>query len=488
MPIAFIPWYLQYLGDEAFGIVGLAASIQACTAALDLGLRPMMSREMARLAAGSEADRGIRSLLRVVELATYTVAVMFTLAVALSATWISERWLKPQAIPPQDVAQAIRVMALSVGLRFVEGLYLGCLDGLQRQVLTNSLNSLTATVRGVGAVGVLVWWSPTLGAFFGWQVLISAVSLIVVAHVAYRVMPRGVPNIRMGLLRLATVWRFAAGTAIGGYLSLILGQADKVLLSHFLDLQDYGRYVVAATAASIVRVAASPIMQAYYPRLSALNANGLPNATVDAFHQAAQLVSVIACGTAITLFFFPSEVVYLWTGNLELAASLIPTLRILAIAAMLHMVSVPSYYLRLALGDTRTWNGVSLLAVAIVVPMMLLLVPNFGLVGGAVSWLVTTLLFASVGVWLSLSRVSSLSTTSWLFRDALPPTLGAVVVCGVCKLMSAPISSTGRAETALTLTVSLAGSIAVAGMTVSFTRATIQRGLRELLGGRLSRR
>jgi len=480
MSVAFIPWYLQYLGDEAFGVVGLAASIQACMTALDLGLRPMMSREMARFAAGTQTDRELRSLLRVVELATYTMALVFTIMVALSATWVSERWLRPQSIPPQDVAQAIRVMALSVGLRFVEGLYLGCLDGFQRQVLSNSLNSLTATVRGLGAVGVLAWWSPTLGAFFAWQAIASTVSLLVVTHVAYRIMPRGVASIRVGLLRLATLWRFAAGTAIGGYLTLILGQADRVLLSHFLELQDYGRYVVAATAASIVRVAVAPVMQAYYPRFSALHATGLPNATVDAFHRASQLVSAISSGTAITLFVFPSEVVYLWTGDPELAASLIPTLRVLATAAMLHMLCIPCYYLRLAIGDTRTWNGVSLLAVVIVVPMMILLVPKFGLVGGATGWLGTTIGFATVGVWLSLSTVPTLSPRSWLVRDVLPPTLGAVVVCGMCKLTSALLVPTGRAETAILLTVTLVGSIATAGLTLHFVRETLRRVLRRL--------
>ena len=45
---AFVPVYIRYLGVEAYGLIAVFAVLQAWLGLLDLGLRPALSREMAR--------------------------------------------------------------------------------------------------------------------------------------------------------------------------------------------------------------------------------------------------------------------------------------------------------------------------------------------------------------------------------------------------------------------------------------------------------
>jgi O-antigen/teichoic acid export membrane protein len=60
MGLAFIPLYIKYLGIEAYGLIGLFAIIQAWLSLLDMGMTPMLGREMARSTGGSHTAQSIR--------------------------------------------------------------------------------------------------------------------------------------------------------------------------------------------------------------------------------------------------------------------------------------------------------------------------------------------------------------------------------------------------------------------------------------------
>src|SRR5207253_309808 len=100
--------------------------------------------------------------------------------------------------------------------------YISSITGLQHQVKQNVVSSLTATARGLGAVAVLAWISPTVEAFFLWQAIVSLVGVTVLALVVYGVLPPAPRAARFSLPALRLVWRFAAGMTAITLLSLLL--------------------------------------------------------------------------------------------------------------------------------------------------------------------------------------------------------------------------------------------------------------------------
>lgn len=191
MGLAFIPLYVKYLGIEAYGLIGLYAVLNAWLGLLDMGMTPTLSREMARFLGGGHTPQSIRDLLRSIEVVALAIAVLIVAGVALSAHWLASSWLKADNLPVQTVSEAFVVMGAVTALRFVEGIYRSSLIGLSRQVFYNVVNSILATVRGLGAVFVLVWVSPTIQAFFFWQGLVSAITLATLTMMTYSTLPRG---------------------------------------------------------------------------------------------------------------------------------------------------------------------------------------------------------------------------------------------------------------------------------------------------------
>lgn len=62
--IVILPLYVNYMGAEAYGLVGFFAMLQAWFTLLDLGLTPTISRETARYKGGSMSALEFRRLFR----------------------------------------------------------------------------------------------------------------------------------------------------------------------------------------------------------------------------------------------------------------------------------------------------------------------------------------------------------------------------------------------------------------------------------------
>src|SRR3546814_15851764 len=68
MSLAFVPLYVDLLGVESFGIIGIYTLIQSWLALFDAWLRPMLSREMARWKSGILSGLAARNILRSAEI------------------------------------------------------------------------------------------------------------------------------------------------------------------------------------------------------------------------------------------------------------------------------------------------------------------------------------------------------------------------------------------------------------------------------------
>ena len=123
MGLVFLPIYIQLIGIESYGLIGLIGVIQTWLALLDLGMGPTLNREMARFVSGVITPQEIQNLLRTLEIICYAVAFLTSLLLFGLSDVIARHWLKANELPISTVSHAIAMMSLVIGLRFCEGLY-----------------------------------------------------------------------------------------------------------------------------------------------------------------------------------------------------------------------------------------------------------------------------------------------------------------------------------------------------------------------------
>jgi O-antigen/teichoic acid export membrane protein len=462
--VAFIPLYIQYLGVEAFGLIGLFAVLQASLSLLDMGMTPTLSREMARFTGGSHSTQFIRDLLRSIEFIALSIAALIAGGVALSSDWIAIHWLTPEGLPVHVVVQAFNIMGLVIGLRLVEGIYRSCIVGLQRQVLFNIVNSLMTTLRSGGAVGVLALASPTLEAYFIWQGMVSLLTLGVFAAVTYANLPSAGRMARFSPTALRVVWRFAGGMMGITLLALLLTQLDKILLSNLLSLREFGYYTLAATVAGGLFLLIIPITQAFYPQMCELYAQDDVKALAEIYHKGAQLVSAIAGSVAIVIIIFSETLLQVWTQDQELAVKVAPLLSLLMLGNLLNGLVHMPHQAQLAHGWTGLSFKVNAVAVLFIVPAILWVTPRFGAEGAAWVWVSLNAGYVLIAVNLMYRRIMSAEKWRWYVQDVLAPLVPAALVLIGLKQLLGPIhdawAQLGSLIAAFCLAVLVAGACA----------------------------
>jgi O-antigen/teichoic acid export membrane protein len=428
MALAFIPIYIEYLGIEAYGLIGLFGVLQAWLVLLDMGMTPTVNREMARFTGGIHSAVSIRDLLRSIEVIALCIAILIGLGIWAVSGWLASDWLRAEKLPVSTVTQAFTIMGAVTSLRFVEGIYRSAIIGLQRQVLYNGVNSALATVRGLGAVGILIWVSPTIEAFFIWQGLISILTLSVLAGVTYRTLPKAERGARFSITAIRGIGQFAGGMMGITFLSLLLTQVDKILLSKLLTLSDYGYYSLATVVAGALYTLVGPITQAWFPRLSELHAANNQSELINKYHQGAQLVSVFMGSAAIILIAFAEPILLHWTRDADLARRSATLLSVLALGNLLNGLMWIPYQTQLAHGWTGLAIRINIISVAIFVPAILWVTPRYGAEGAAWVWVILNLLYVLIGIHFMYRRILIKEKWRWYGQDILQPLTVAAVV------------------------------------------------------------
>ncbi len=154
------PWFVHYLGQEAFGVVGFHISLQATMVLFDFGISVAANRELARLSSQPHAAHAMRTLVASLQRVYWLMAFLLGGVLFVLAPILAEHWLKPKDLSPAEVAQALRWMALAIALQWPAVLYANCLSGLQRQSLLNGIQFIASLGRFPGTLLLLVW-SPT---------------------------------------------------------------------------------------------------------------------------------------------------------------------------------------------------------------------------------------------------------------------------------------------------------------------------------------
>ena len=215
----------------------------------DMGLTPALGREVARFTAGVRNSQSTRNLLRSVELVVVSLGAVLALGLWLVSEWLTTEWIRPTGLSTVTTSNALALMGLVIALRFVEALYVSTLVGLQRQVVENVVSSVMATARGAGSIAVLVWFSPTIEAFFAWQCVVSLMSVVCYALVTRASLPASPQPPAFSWHELRQVWRFSASMLAIAVLAILTTQLDKIMLVRLLPLDVFGRYALASAVA-----------------------------------------------------------------------------------------------------------------------------------------------------------------------------------------------------------------------------------------------
>jgi O-antigen/teichoic acid export membrane protein len=388
--IALVPLYVKYMGAEAYGLVGFFAMLQAWFNMLDLGLSPTIARESARYHGGALLALDYRRLFRALSVIFAIIALVGGGALWCMSQVIATRWLNFETLPLTEVVLAVQIMAISVALRWMSGLYRGVLSGAERHIWLSAFTALIATLRFVCVMGSMWLWGFTPSIFFIHQLAVALLEVGGLYLMSRKLLPaaRSLGEmIGWSLLPVRPRLKFALTIAFTSSVWVLVTQTDKLILSGILPLAEYGYFTLAVMVASGIMVISGPVGSVIMPRMARLHAEGQHDELIRVYRSATQLVTAIAGAAAITVIFCAEPFLYAWSGNSELAANSAPILRLYAIGNGILIVGAFPYYLQYAKGDLRYHLIVNIVTGLGLIPCVIYAAINYGAIGAGWVWL-----------------------------------------------------------------------------------------------------
>lgn len=382
----FIPFYVAILGPTAYGVIGFYALLLTIGALADVGLSSTFAREAAR-----QVDkRQLIHLLAAAERILLAGAGAFSLVAFLGTEWIADDWLNIGSLDASQATTSLQLMALMITPHLLVSLYSAGLLGLQRQVSANLLQALFVTVRS-GLVILVIMWKPDLPAFFSWQ--LGATLLFMVLSRIILVRALGLPSFASAPFRFASI-RTQLGYASGMLaITLIAGlntQLDKLLISRSLSLTEFGFYSLASVLAQLPSAITTPIVIALFPKLTTHIALGEIDQAYDDYRRYARVIAFAGALSGVGLVLFSPEVMAVWLQQPSLPAVVPQVVSLLAIGGIFLCLQLPPYYLSLAYGENRTIAVVAGIVLIASIPLTIIAINGYGLLGAASVWVFVT--------------------------------------------------------------------------------------------------
>ncbi|OQW68047.1 MAG: hypothetical protein BVN34_09645 [Proteobacteria bacterium ST_bin12] len=395
-PMLALPYYLHSLGSDIWGLISFIVTLQALLSLLDAGISQALVREFA---AHNLPNQNKQSQLAVLlfgfERIYWGFAILVSLIVLLASHQISHYWLKLDGIDLNQAQIAIIGAAAIFVFQFPGSVYRSLLVGIQAQVLLNSIMTLGAVIKHLGAVIVVSKW-PTLSAYIVWHVLVVALETLIRGFYAWKTLHLKRSKIHWDKPLMQRMLLPVIGMSGATLLGALTVQMDKLILSGMVSVEAFGYYVIASTLATGVLQLLYPVVNAVIPHVVKLRHE------VEALRsfnfKYAKLVAIMIIIMGIIFYFAGYVFLQWWLKSAEIAQQVYSVLSILLIGTALNALYTIGYINWIAKGQlfkVLQVNLISLIASVISIPLM---VTKFGMVGASLGWITIN----AVGLFFSL--------------------------------------------------------------------------------------
>lgn len=347
----------------------------------------------------------------------------------LMSEFVATHWLKVAVLPMSEVMLSLQVMAICVAMRWMCGLYRGVLVGSERLIWLSGFSAIIASFRFVLVLPVMWFFGFTPFVFFNYQLIVALAEILGLGMKARTLLPVDLASnddIGWSFKPIRSVLRFALSISFASVVWALVTQIDKLVLSGILPLIEYGYFTLAVMAAAFIMTITGPISSAIMPRMAKLHAEGSNKELIGVYQGATQLVSIFAGSAAITMAFFAKDLLFAWTGDMQLAITAAPILSLYVVGNGILALAAFPYYLQYAKGDLQYHIIGNVVMVFILVPSIIFFSAHYGAVGAGY-------------VWVSVNLLYFLLWVSYVHNKLEPDLHGSWVTDGVIKILVFPV-------------------------------------------------
>ncbi len=381
-PLLALPFYVNALGPEGWGLVSFAMTLAATVGMLEVGISQRLVRDLVLLAHREACE--FPGVARAVEAYYWAAAILLGGTIAFFATFIADQWLNLPASHKQQGHFTVYFCAMLLLTQVPNAAYRSILVATDRQVPLCAHTALVNLVKHGGGV----WVVTHQGELRDLYLFLGVIALLDVATRKWIARPTHSTAVGTGRVD----WAHARTLLMSGMrvsFAVVTGifalQLDRLYLSRLGSLNDLGTYSIAASLAYGALQLSAPLISAVAPRLAI---SSIKQSDLDQMCRkliAGMLLAITGAGVAY--IGLGEHLVAQWLKDPATFERLQWTLRLLLVGTGLNAVYQVGYQRWIAQGETRhilRVNMLALIAAAVLTPVA---ISAFGIIGASAAWL-----------------------------------------------------------------------------------------------------
>lgn len=396
--ILVIPFYISRIGAEGFGLIGFFLMMQAWAAILDAGIGGSLSRQFSITKHSKDLFRKFLTKFYIVISFFAGVSVLlFTFGYYWKA-YIAANWLVT-SIDQNILEVSIVAMFLTLSFRYLSGPFRSGLVGFEKHAALSLSSIFFISLRFPLALIVLDIYDNSLIHYFIYQAVVSFIELLVVI-ILFFINSKNIHKIASVIeeplandFSLKSLFLFSAQLTLLSMTWVVVTQVDKMMLSRFLELADFGYYIMAVTVSGIVLAFSAPLAQVLMPRLSILASLKDNKKYIRLYIRSFSGLSIIIISLAIFLTLFSDKLLYIWTGDAKTTQEVYPFVKWLALGNAVAVLMNFIFLLQYSFGKLRAHLIAYLFYSVILIPFSVFIAYSYKSFGSAVFWFVHNIVF-----------------------------------------------------------------------------------------------
>jgi len=433
--IFMLPFYLEYLGAEAYGLVGFFTMLSAWMMLLDMGFSSTLERETAKLKDKINGLFEIKLTLRSVESMISILSIIIFVVISFTSYWIASNWLQIEHLPIETVEDCIKLMGFMIAIRWYVGLYYGIVLGFEQQVWLNIYKIFIATLRFVGGLILVKYISDDIFHFFIYQTIIAILEFTVLNYKVYTNLPSS-KFLKPSIESIKKIAPFALGLAYTSGVWIVFSQLDKLLLSHYIPLEEYGYFALVVIVSTAIMQFSAPLSQAILPRMTSLLSHNKEQDMLILYRKGTRFISIIIFAIVGIIALYSYELLYAWTGNIEASTWAAPILFWYSLGNGILAILAFQYYLQFAHGNLEYHIKFNTYFPLFALPIVFYAVTNYGAMGAGIAWFIIQLICFMIWPPYVHSKFAKGIHRDWMIIDILPSLLVTISYLFILRIVN----------------------------------------------------
>ena len=396
--IIVLPYYLHILGPQQWGIVAICISIQSLMYLADAGMSQIMPRDIARCNGKSRELYVIyKSFLHAYSL----LAIIVFSLILVGSYFIIDFWLVLDFSLKKEVFICVVLLGLQFLFQFPNNANIGYWNGTLQQHKSNIRQCFFFTLKHIVAICLVTKWPQAILYQSGFLLIafLESTSNTIKILFSFDGNIKRQEKLSIGINK---IFRESGVLSIAVAIGLLVTQLDRIVLSKYVDISDFGYYVLASTLAQYFLQLQYPLLRLFFPRLTvALNKQNILRLLYSII-----IFCVFPCLIMVLISpFFLS----LWLDNAEAESIIIWPLRLILIAIAINSIYNTIYQIMLIKQKAIVILCINISSLLCVFPTIWLLSTRVGVLAGGIGWVLCSLiqLFISL-LWLFKRKESIL--------------------------------------------------------------------------------